>query len=193
MKKTGFLISFWVFVCAVAWGQAAPDHLKFSPEPEANQANKPAMESLMTKPAPAQDSNLGEDDADGETTALIQMEQNRRRQIKLLNMELEQLKLQLEREKTLKEMGELRKENRTMIQDPLKSGDPEMPEMKAVYIAHAKHDFEAIVTINGRNYSVKPGDCPYAGVCVRDITIDHVAIRLKDSANLTLNVDHLVN
>ncbi|MBF0483312.1 MAG: hypothetical protein HQL25_01265 [Candidatus Omnitrophica bacterium] len=152
--------------------------------------NAPATEPIAAEKVLTQQEFLGEEDQENkETNALIQMEQNRHRQIKLLNMELEQLKLQLEREKTLKEMGSLRKENRELIQDPLKAADSNTPEMKAIYIARSKMDYEAIVTINGRNYSVKKGDCPYEGVCVRNIGASEVEMRLKDNANVKLNVD----
>jgi len=112
-------------------------------------------------------------------------EREQQKKIKMLNLELEQIRLQFEREKALSEINKLHKENAGNVKDSSGINEGGLPDVKVLYIGLSNSEKEAILTINGTNYSVKENDRPLASLTIVSITNRDVRVRIKIAADKT--------
>lgn len=129
-----------------------------------------------------------EDDALDLKALRQQMNKQRdiQQQIKLHNLELEQTKVQLEQEKALAEMNQLRKANLGIVKDPNGDGMLSLPDTKVIFLSASEKGKEAILSINGGNYTVKEGDRPLNNVLVKLIDNKGVTILVNGEKEIVL-------
>jgi len=124
--------------------------------------------------APKQESpEAPQDDVSPELKQLreqMNRERGIQQQIKLHNLELERTRVQLEQEKALVEMNQLRKANLGVIRDPNGNGTLSLPDMKVVFLSESEKVHQAILTINGANFTVQEGDKPIENLVVKSIS-----------------------
>lgn len=107
-------------------------------------------------------------------------------QIKLHNLELERTRIQLEQEKALAEMNQLRKSNLGVIRDPNGNGTIALPDMKVVFLSESEKAHQAILTINGANFTVQEGDRPMENLLVKSISRNGVLLLVNGEKEILL-------
>lgn len=107
-------------------------------------------------------------------------------QIKMHNLELERTRVQLEQEKAFAEMNQLRKANLGIIRDPSGNGTLSLPDTKVVFLSGSEKSHEAILSINGTNYTVQPGDRPLENVLIKSVSAKGVVIVVNKDKELLL-------
>lgn len=144
-------------------------------------------QEALTSPDPVVLTNKMDDELDiqGLRDQMIK-ERDIHQQIKLRGLELERVKLQLEQEKAFTEMHQLRKANQGVIRDVNGEGTGAMPDVKTIFIGVGEHAAQAILNINGTNFTVKPGDSPQENVVVKAITAKSVVVVINGTKELTL-------
>jgi hypothetical protein len=138
----------------------------------ADETAQSAKAEILNAQGEAKDA-LEQDDEDARDLKALRDQMNKERgiqqQIKLHNLELERTKVQLEQEKALAEMNQLRKTNLGIVRDPNGNGTVALPDIKLIFLSSSEKVREAILTINGTNYTVKEGDKPLDNILVKTI------------------------
>jgi hypothetical protein len=121
-----------------------------------------------------------------------QMDNDRLQQkkIKILKLQLEQTNLQLEQEKALSEISKLEKENAGVVNVATDQGQDKYPDVKVIYIGGTAEKKEAILSINGNDYSVKEKNKPVKNVEVLSITDTGVFLHFILPQDLKLNIEY---
>jgi len=121
-----------------------------------------------------------------------QMDSDRLQQkkIKMLKLQLEQTNLQLEQEKARSQISKLEKENISVVNDSNQQGQDKYPDVKVVYIGTTASSKEAIVSINGNNYSVKEKNMPVKNVRVDAITDNSVTLHFSLPQDLKTTIEY---
>lgn len=121
-----------------------------------------------------------------------QMDSDRLQQkkIKMLKLQLEQTNLQLEQEKARSEINKLEKENTSIVNDSNDQGQDKYPEVKVIYIGGSEKSKQAILAINGNNYSVKEKNKPVKNVEVVSINDTSVTLHFNLPQDLTTAIDY---
>jgi len=209
MKKSVVLILLCLIVAGIAWvvypilggpektaeiGLNSPDSIEAglppqdiaknvpvtAPEASAEPIQVPVTVPVTTEVAPVDDLDI---------KALrdqINKERDIHQQIKLRRLELERANLQLEQEKALVEVHQLRKNNQGVVRDPNGEGTTMLPDIKVVFIGQSERSADAIITVNGTNYSIKPGDKPQDNILVKSISDKGVVVLVNGKSELTL-------
>jgi hypothetical protein len=158
----------------------------------------PLRENPVVMPAQAQEGlkttqdplDVAEESGDALDIKVLRDQMSKERdiqqQIKLRSLELERAKLQLEQEKALTEMHQLRKANQGVVRDANGEGTTVMPDIKAVFIGVGEKTAEAIININGANFTVKPGDNPQENVLVTAINAKSIVVVVNGTKELAL-------
>jgi hypothetical protein len=121
-----------------------------------------------------------------------QMDSDRLQQkkIKILKLQLEQTNLQLEQEKALSEISKLEKENTSVVNVSNDQGQDKYPDVKVIYIGGTAEEKEAILSINGNNYSVKEKNRPVKNVQVLSITNTAVTVHFNLPQDLSTTIEY---
>ena len=176
------------------------------PVPELNPLSPSSLESMPSSVStrsnevlpivPINNTNtikdLAPEDAQSIREMKEQMESDRLQQkkIKMLKLQLEQTNLQLEQEKALSEISKLEKENTGVVNDSNEGDQDKYPEIKVIYIGGTKDKKEAILSINGNNYSVKENNKPVKHVDVVSISNTGVVVHFDLPQELTSTIDY---
>jgi hypothetical protein len=132
----------------------------------------------------------GEEDEDALDLKALRDQMSKERgiqqQIKVHSLELERTKVQLEQEKALAEMNQLRKANLGSVRDPNGNGTLSLPDTKLIFLSSSDKAQEAILTINGTNYTVKEGDRPLDNLWVKAISEKGVVIIVNNDKEILL-------
>ncbi len=104
-------------------------------------------------------------------------ERTQMKNMKLLYMELDQIKLQYEKEKTLSEIKKLRKENIDVTGEMGVSDDKTL-EVRVLFIGSSDKQKEAIISINGANYTVKEKEKPVANLEILSISNTGIDVQI---------------
>ena len=166
--------------------------------PVLEQSFQPVIESNQGSPVMGGANNtrkikeLMEDDTASMKEMKEQMNSDRLQQkkIKMLKLQLEQTNLQLEQEKSLSEIGKLEKENTSFVNDSNNQGQDRYPEVKVIYIGGTTDRKEAILSINGNNYSVKEKNKPVKNVEVVSITNTAVTLHFYQPQDLMTSIEY---
>jgi hypothetical protein len=120
-----------------------------------------------------------------------QMDTDRLQQkkIKILKLQLEQTNLQLEQEKALSEISKLEKENTSVVNVSNDGGQDKYPDVKVIYIGGTADNRQAILSINGNNYSVKEKNKPVKNVDVVSISDAAVKLHFNHPQDLTETIE----
>ena len=115
-----------------------------------------------------------------------QMEKDReqQRRIKNLKMQREETDLELEEQKALSELNKFKKDSIGSVNRENSVDDSNM-DIKIVYLGGVEAQKEAILSINGTNYSVKNKDRPLKNIEVLSIANNDVTIRFLTPLNTT--------
>ncbi|MBF0532628.1 MAG: hypothetical protein HQL23_05955 [Candidatus Omnitrophica bacterium] len=150
-------------------------------------ANQPVEKSVQTV------DNSGEVRmSDREREEFLRQKREQRREIDVLNFELEKTRLQAEREKMLQEINGWKKDNKTTVANSgLWAMGNQKWDVKLVFLEQAAHYREAILNINGQNFAVREGDRPTGQMTVKQINGQNVILRINDAEDVVLNVDFL--
>ena len=113
-----------------------------------------------------------------------QMEKDReqQRRIKNLKMQREETDLELEEQKALSELNKFKKDSIGSVNRENSVDDSNM-DIKIVYLGGVEAQKEAILSINGTNYSVKNKDRPLKNIEVLSIANNDVTIRFLTPLN----------
>ena len=176
----GLVAGFFVVMTAAS---GAPRQVTAGPTPDpVGNTSLKAEESVKAEPEPEDEDTL-------DLKAMrdqMNKERGIQQQIKLHSLELEQTKVQLEQEKALAEMNQLRKANLGIVRDPNGNGTLSLPDTKVVFLSASEKAKEAILTINGSNYTVKEGDKPLENLVVKAITEKGVTIVVNGDKEILL-------
>ena len=171
-----------------------------SPQSVTTMENKtiiPAIESNQGIPI-GQTNNSGqmkgltEEDTQSMKEMKEQMDNDRLQQkkIKILKLQLEQTNLQLEQEKALFEISKLEKENTSVVNVSNGQGQDKYPDVKVIYIGGTVEGKEAILSINGNNYSVKEKNKPVKNMEVVSITDTAVTVHFNLPQDLMTTIEY---
>ncbi len=121
-----------------------------------------------------------------------QLDRDRRqqKQTKDLRIKLEQTNLELEQEKALAQINKLKKENMETFDEPAVEGPKNLPEIKVDYIGGSSVQKEAILSIGGTSYQVKPKSNPTADIQVVSISDSSVTLHFGAPQDLTKTIDY---
>ena len=135
---------------------------------------------------------FSEDDTQSMKDMKEQMDSDRLQQkkIKMLKLQLEQTNLQLEQEKALSEISKLERENTSVVNDSTDQGQDKYPEVKVIYIGGTSKDKQAILSINGNNYSVKENNKPVKNVEVLSISDASVTVHFNLPQDLRTTIEY---
>jgi len=150
------------------------------------------IQLISTKSQNKETREMTEEDSQSIKEMKEQMDSDRLQQkkIKMLRMQLEQTNLKLEEEKALSEIGKLEKENAGVVNDSNNDGQDKYPDIKVIYIGGTPESKEAILSINGNNYSVKEKNRPVKNVEVLSITDMSVTVHFMLPQELTTTIDY---
>jgi len=119
----------------------------------------------------------------------LDRDRQQQKQTKDLKFKLEQTNLELEQEKALAEIGKLKKENMGAFNEPAVDGQTNLPEIDVEYIGGGPNQKEAILSIAGSTYQVKPKSNPIDSVQVVSITDSSVTLHFTAPQDLTKTFD----
>jgi len=121
-----------------------------------------------------------------------QFDSDRRQQkeTKDLKIKLEQTNLELEQEKALAQINDLKKENRGAFNDPAIDGQNNLPEIKVDYIGGDSVKKEAILSIGGVNYQVKEKSSPTDNIQVVSISDSSVTVHISAPQDLIKTIEY---
>jgi len=120
----------------------------------------------------------------------IESDRLQQKKIKTLKLQLEQTNLQLEQEKSLSEISKLEKENTGVVNVSNGQGQGKYPDIKVIYIGGTAESKEAILSINGNNYSVKEKNKPVKNVQVLSITDTNVTVHFNLPQDLMTTIEY---
>ena len=120
----------------------------------------------------------------------IESDRLQQKKIKTLKLQLEQTNLQLEQEKSLSEISKLEKENTGVVNVSNGQGQGKYPDIKVIYIGGTAESKEAILLINGNNYSVKEKNEPIKNVQVLSITDTAVVVHFNLPQDVTTTIEY---
>ena len=120
----------------------------------------------------------------------IESDRLQQKKIKTLKLQLEQTNLQLEQEKSLSEISKLEKENTSVVNVSNGQGQGKYPDIKVIYIGGTAESKEAILLINGNNYSVKEKNEPIKNVQVLSITDTAVVVHFNLPQDLMTTIEY---
>ena len=120
----------------------------------------------------------------------IESDRLQQKKIKTLKLQLEQTNLQLEQEKSLSEISKLEKENTGVVNVSNGQGQGKYPDIKVIYIGGTAESKEAILSINGNNYSVKEKNRPVKNVQVLSITDTNVTVHFNLPQDLMTTIEY---
>ena len=120
----------------------------------------------------------------------IESDRLQQKKIKTLKLQLEQTNLQLEQEKSLSEISKLEKENTGVVNVSNGQGQGKYPDIKVIYIGGTAESKEAILSINGNNYSVKEKNRPVKNVQVLSITDTAVVVHFNLPQDVTTTIEY---
>lgn len=126
----------------------------------------------------------------------LDLERKRKEEIKMINLEKERLAAELERQKMMQELRELKNESPKTVSSTIINSDKEeyvLPEINLKYIALSDVVKEAIISIEETSYVVAVGDKPRSDIEILDITSDKVNVELANNSQLTLKMNYLSN
>ena len=121
----------------------------------------------------------------------MQRDRLQQRQIKMLKMQLEQVDLQLENEKALTQINKLKKENAGYVKDSMGQSGAIFPGVKVIYIGGTAMEKEAILSIDGTSYAVKPSDWPVSSLEVLNITNKGIKVHFTAPQELTTVINYV--
>jgi hypothetical protein len=120
----------------------------------------------------------------------IENDRLQQKKIKTLKLQLEQTNLQLEQEKALSEISKLQKEDTSVVNVSNDRGQDKYPDIKVIYIGGTADKKEAILSINGNNYSVKEKNKPVKNVEVVSITDAAVTVHFDLPQDLMTTIEY---
>jgi hypothetical protein len=112
------------------------------------------------------------------------------KQTKYLKTKLEQTNLELEQEKALAEINKLKMDNIGAFKDPTEESQKNLPEIKVEYIGGGATKKEAILSIAGTNYQVKPKSNLTDSIQVMSISDSSVTLHFTAPQDLTKTIDY---
>jgi hypothetical protein len=147
--------------------------------------NQDPIPQTASEPAPV----IGNED-DVAIQQQLDRDRLQQKQTKDLKIKLEQINLELEGEKALAQLDQIKKENRGAFNDPAGDGQNELPEIKVDYIGGDSVKKEAILSIGGTSYQVKERSSPVANIQVVTISDSNVTLHFGAPQNLTKTIDY---
>ena len=154
--------------------------------------NQPKDREARSYPtAPSGDASAEDEGAHREMKEQMERYRKQQRQIKMLKMQFEQINLQLENEKAQTEINKLKRENAGYVKDSGSQEETGFPVIKIIYIGGDAIEKEAIVSIDGTSYSVKPKDRPVSNVEILGISDMGIEIHFSTPHELTTMINYV--
>jgi hypothetical protein len=185
-----------IFITTMIFHRSMPEQTLQSPTTFERKGINPNIQADQVLPVkPLNSSRLKEpieEDSPSMKEMKEQMEGDRLQQkkIKMLKLQLEQTNLQLEQEKARSQISKLEKENTSIVHDANDQGQDKYPEVKVIYIGGTANVKEAILAINGNNYSVKAMNKPVKNVEVVAITDTGVTLHFNLPQDLRTTIEY---